>query len=63
MRGGLVQVLEGRHVFRSLTVEGNLVTGGLGRSATRSEIAADLDRVYGWFPRLKDKRRTLAGLT
>lgn len=63
VRGGLVQVLEGRHVFRSLSVEENLVTGGLGRSATRAEIATDLERVYGWFPRLKDKRRTLAGLT
>ncbi len=63
VRRGLVQVLEGRHVFRSLSVEENLVTGGLGRSATRAEIAHDLDRVYGWFPRLRDKRRTLAGLT
>ncbi len=62
VRRGLVQVLEGRHCFRSLTVEDNLVTGGLGRSARRGEIAADLERVYAIFPRLRDKRRTVAGL-
>lgn len=62
VRQGLVQVLEGRHCFRSLTVEDNLVTGGLGRSASGREIAADLDRVYAIFPRLRDKRKTVAGL-
>lgn len=63
VRSGLVQVLEGRHCFRSLTVEENLVTGGLGRSARGKEIAADLERVYAVFPRLRDKRRAVAGLT
>ena len=63
VRQGLVQVLEGRHCFKSLTVEENLVTGGLGRSAPRRELAADLERVYAIFPRLRDKRRTFAGLT
>ncbi|OAP38265.1 ABC transporter ATP-binding protein [Sinorhizobium glycinis] len=63
VRAGLVQVLEGRHCFRSLTVEENLVSGGIGRSAKRAEIAADLERVYAWFPRLKEKRRLAAGLT
>lgn len=63
VRAGLVQVLEGRHCFRSLTVEENLKSGGIGRSATRAEINADLDRVYSYFPRLKEKRRTLSGLT
>ena len=63
VRRGLVQVLEGRHCFRSLTLEENLLTGGLGRSARRSEVAEDLARVYEIFPRLKDKRRTLAGLS
>ncbi len=60
---GLVQVLEGRHCFRSLLVEENLVTGALGRSARRAEITEDLDRVYAYFPRLKEKRRALSGLT
>jgi len=63
VRQGLVQVLEGRHCFRSLTVEENLVAGALGRSASRREAAADLDRVYGYFPRLKEKRKTKSGLT
>jgi len=63
VRAGLVPVLEGRHCFPSLSVEDNLVTGALGRSARRGEIAQDLERVYALFPRLRDKRRTPAGLT
>ncbi|TCQ25953.1 ABC transporter ATP-binding protein [Rhizobium sp. PP-CC-3G-465] len=63
VRAGLVQVLEGRHCFPSLTVEENLVSGGLGRGATRREIASDLDKVYAHFPRLTEKRRILSGLT
>jgi branched-chain amino acid transport system ATP-binding protein len=63
VRLGLVQVLEGRHCFKSLTVEENLISGGLGRGASRAEISADLEKVYGLFPRLKEKRRTPAGLT
>ena len=63
VRRGLVPVLEGRHCFKSLSIADNLVTGGLGRSASRGELAADLDRVYAIFPRLRDKRSTLAGLT
>ena len=63
VRHGLVQVLEGRHCFRSLTVEENLITGALGRSSSRREAAADLERVYGYFPRLKEKRKVKSGLT
>ena len=63
VRAGLVQVLEGRHCFPSLSVEENLITGGLGRSARRAEIADGLERVYALFPRLKDRRRSAAGLT
>ncbi|MER9165905.1 ABC transporter ATP-binding protein [Mesorhizobium australicum] len=63
VRAGLVQVLEGRHCFKSLTVEENLVAGGIGRSGRRAEINADLERVYSCFPRLREKRRTLSGLT
>lgn len=63
VRAGLVQVLEGRHCFPSLTVEENLITGGLGRSSSRGDINADLDRIYGYFPRLREKRKTHAGLT
>jgi branched-chain amino acid transport system ATP-binding protein len=63
VRRGLVQVLEGRHCFRSLDVEDNLVTGGLGRGSSRAEIAQDLERIYDYFPRLKQKRKTKSGLT
>ncbi|WP_027155226.1 ABC transporter ATP-binding protein [Mesorhizobium sp. WSM2561] len=63
VRAGLVQVLEGRHCFKSLTVEENLVSGGIGRSGRRAEINRDLQRIYDFFPRLAEKRRTLAGLT
>lgn len=63
VRLGLVQVLEGRHCFKSLTVEDNLISGGLGRSGTRAEIAGDLEKVYSYFPRLKEKRSVLSGLT
>ena len=62
VRGGLVGVLEGRHCFRALTVAENLVTGGLGRGSSRAELRADLERVYGLFPRLAQKRAVAAGL-
>jgi len=63
VRAGLVQVLEGRHCFKSLTVEENLITGGLGRSSSRREVADDLERIYEIFPRLRERRRLAAGLT
>jgi branched-chain amino acid transport system ATP-binding protein len=63
VRQGLVQVLEGRHCFRSLTVEENLIAGALGRSSSRREAATDLERVYGYFPRLQEKRKVKSGLT
>jgi branched-chain amino acid transport system ATP-binding protein len=63
VRRGLVQVLEGRHCFRTLTVEENLVTGGIGRGSGRHDIAHDLERIYTLFPRLQQKRRTISGLT
>jgi len=63
VRGGLVQVLEGRHCFRGLSVEEDLVTGAIARGASRAEIRGDLERVYGLFPRLREKRRAAAGLT
>jgi branched-chain amino acid transport system ATP-binding protein len=63
VRAGLVPVLEGRHVFKSLTVEENLVSGGLGRDSTRGEIVQDLEQIYTFFPRLKIKRKEFAGLT
>lgn len=63
VRLGVVQVLEGRHCFPSLSIEENLITGALGRSARSSEIAADLDKVYALFPKLKALRSRPAGLS
>lgn len=60
---GLVQVLEGRHCFRSLSVEENLTTGALGRGSSSGEIRHDLERVYDLFPHLRTKRRAVSGLT
>ncbi|WFU80713.1 ABC transporter ATP-binding protein [Bradyrhizobium sp. CIAT3101] len=63
VRLGLVPVLEGRHCFRALTVEENLVTGGIGGGLSRRQVAAGLERVYTLFPRLKERRRSASGLT
>ena len=63
VRLGLVQVLEGRHCFRSLTVEENLTTGALNRRAGRTAVRRDVDQIYDFFPHLKDRRHSLAGLT
>ena len=60
---GLVHVLEGRHVFPHLSVEENLLAGAFLHRPGRRELAARLDGIYTWFPRLRDKRRTQAGLT
>ena len=63
VRGGLIQVMEGRHCFEHLTVEENLLTGAYTRRDGRAAITADLDRVYDYFPRLRERRRSLAGYT
>jgi branched-chain amino acid transport system ATP-binding protein len=62
-RRGIVHVLEGRRVFAHLTVEENLVSGALVRRPGAAELRRAVEEVYQWFPRLRDKRRTLAGLT
>src|SRR6202049_4469407 len=63
VKRGLIQVMEGRHCFAHLTVEENLLTGAYTRHDGRTAIAADMERVYGYFPRLKARRRSLAGYT
>ena len=60
---GVVQVMEGRHCFQHLTVEENLLTGAFTRSANRAAIREDLERVYQYFPRLKERRKSQAGYT
>jgi branched-chain amino acid transport system ATP-binding protein len=61
VRRGVVQVMEGRHCFEHLTVEENLLTGAYTRRDGRAEVARDLERVYSYFPRLKERRRAQAG--
>ena len=63
VKRGVIQVMEGRHCFAHLTIEENLLTGAYTRRAPRSEIRADLERVYEFFPRLKQRRTALAGYT
>src|SRR6266436_3894801 len=53
VKRGLIQVMEGRHCFAHLTVEENLLTGAYTRHDGRAAVAADLERVYGYFPRLQ----------
>ncbi len=61
VRRGCIQVMEGRHCFGHLTVEENLLTGSFTRRDGRGAIAADMDMVYEYFPRLKERRTSLAG--
>jgi branched-chain amino acid transport system ATP-binding protein len=63
VRRGVCQVMEGRHCFQHLTVEENLLTGAFTRSIGRAELARDLDLVYQYFPRLRERRSSLAGYT
>jgi branched-chain amino acid transport system ATP-binding protein len=63
VKRGVIQVMEGRHCFAHLTIEENLLTGSYTRSASRSEVRADLERVYEFFPRLKQRRTSQAGYT
>lgn len=63
VKKGVIQVMEGRHCFEHLTVEENLLTGAYTRGASRGEIDADLNMVYDYFPRLKERRRSQAGYT
>ena len=63
VKRGIIQVMEGRHCFEHLTVEENLLTGAYTRGASRGDIEADLNMVYEYFPRLKERRRSLAGYT
>jgi len=59
----IVHVLEGRRVFPHLTIEENLRVGTFVNKPNRAEINVGLEEVYDWFPRLKQKRSTQAGLT
>lgn len=62
VRRGVVQVMEGRHCFAHLTIEENLLTGAY-TLQNKSEIAANLEKVYSYFPRLKTRRASQAAYT
>ena len=63
VKRGVIQVMEGRHCFEHLTVEDNLLTGAYTRSDGRAAIRQDLEMVYEYFPRLRERRSSLAGYT
>jgi len=63
VKSGVIQVMEGRHCFEHLTVEENLLTGAYTRKEGKKKILEDLDMVYNYFPRLKQRRKSQAGYT
>jgi branched-chain amino acid transport system ATP-binding protein len=63
VRRGCIQVMEGRHCFGHLTVEENLLTGAFTRRDGKAAIRHDIDKVYAYFPRIAERRNSLAGYT
>jgi branched-chain amino acid transport system ATP-binding protein len=63
VRRGCIQVMEGRHCFGHLSVEENLLTGAFTRRDGNAAIKADLEMVYNYFPRLRERRKSQAGYT
>jgi branched-chain amino acid transport system ATP-binding protein len=63
VKRGVIQVMEGRHCFGHLSLEENLLTGAYTRSISRAQLKESLEKVYHYFPRLKQRRMTQAGYT
>ncbi len=63
VKKGVIQVMEGRHCFEHLTVEENLLTGAYTRTDGSAAVNQSLDKVYHYFPRLKERRSSQAGYT
>jgi branched-chain amino acid transport system ATP-binding protein len=63
VRRGCIQVMEGRHCFEHLSIEENLLTGAYTRRDGNAAIRRDLDLVYSYFPRIRERRNALAGYT
>ncbi len=63
VKRGVIQVMEGRHCFQHLSIEDNLLTGAYTSNAGRAGISQDLEKVYAYFPRLKERRNSQAGYT
>ena len=60
---GMVQVLEGRRCFGHLTVEENIISGAYSRKLSRGDLDAEVEKIYGYFKRLKERRKSQAGFT
>ncbi len=58
VKRGVIQVMEGRRLFEHLTVEDDLLTGAYTRGRETKEVKQDLEMVYGYFPRLRERRDT-----
>ena len=63
VRRGCIQVMQGRYCFGHLTVEENLLTGAFTRRDGGGAIRDDLEKVYTYFPRLRERRSAMAGYT
>jgi len=63
VRRGCIQVMQGRYCFGHLSIEENLLTGAFTRRDGAAAIRADLEKVYNYFPRLRERRQALAGYT
>ena len=63
VRMGVCQVMEGRHCFEHLTVEENLLTGAFTRRLSRAELKRELELVYTYFGRLRERRASQSGYT
>ncbi len=63
VKKGVIQVMEGRHCFEHLTIEENLMTGAYTRRDGSAKVRDDLEMVYNYFPRLRDRRKSQAGYT
>jgi len=63
VRRGCIQVMEGRHCFGHLTIEENLLTGAFTRRDGGAAIKRDMEKVYAYFPRLAERKNSMAGYT
>ena len=63
VRKGCIQVMEGRHCFGHLTIDENLLTGAFTRRDGNAAIKRDMEMIYDYFPRLRQRKNSMAGYT
>jgi len=63
VRRGCIQVMEGRHCFGHLTIDENLLTGAFTRRDGSAAIKRDMEIIYNYFPRLRQRKNSMAGYT